>query len=199
LLGRRPDLAPRLAEPTAELVTAAMIEEDVDAVLRDFALDDPWREQWVRPALAAHGPTFDGFAFPWTMAIGGNASMPRALLDRAGLLDEAFVGWGLEDTELCYRLHRAGAEVRALDGGTSDHQVHRRGPERGPEWVQNAQRFLARHGELDVCLYLAVMSHRLTLPAAMALWREHAALAGRAPALTAELIRLYRDMFGGRT
>lgn len=193
LLSRRPDLAASLLGSGAELVTPAMIEADLDAVLRDFAIPETFFESWARPAIAAHGPDLDGFPFPWAVPVAGNLSVPRDLALSVGLMDESFVGWGLDDAELTYRLWRTGARVRILDGGTSYHQVHRRGPELHRQWAGNAVRFLNRHGALDVCLYLAVHGGRLTLPAAAAILREHAALGGAAPAVTAELVRLHRD------
>jgi glycosyltransferase involved in cell wall biosynthesis len=193
LLSRRPELAATLLGTGAELVTPAMIEADLDAVLRDFAIPETFFESWARPAIAAHGPDLDGFPFPWAVPVAGNLSVPRALALSVGLMDESFVGWGLDDAELTYRLWRTGARVRILDGGTSYHQVHRRGPELHRQWAGNAVRFLTRHGALDVCLYLAVHGGRLSLPAAAAILREHATLGGAAPAVTAELIRLHRE------
>jgi GT2 family glycosyltransferase len=193
LLSRRPELAATLLGTGAELVTPAMIEADLDAVLRDFAIPETYFESWARPAIAAHGQDLDGFPFPWAVPVAGNLSVPRALALSVGLMDESFVGWGLDDAELSYRLWRTGARVRILDGATSYHQVHRRGPELHRQWAGNAVRFLTRHGALDVCLYLAVHGGRLTLPAAAAILREHATLGGAAPAVTAELIRLHRE------
>jgi glycosyltransferase involved in cell wall biosynthesis len=193
LLSRRPELAATLLGAGAELVTPAMIEADLDAVLRDFAIPETFFESWARPAIAAHGLDLDGFPFPWAVPVAGNLSVPRALALSVGLMDESFVGWGLDDAELSYRLWRTGARVRILDGGTSYHQVHRRGPELHRQWAGNAVRFLTRHGALDVCLYLAVHGGRLTLPAAAAILREHATLGGGAPAVTAELVRLHRE------
>jgi GT2 family glycosyltransferase len=197
LLSRRPDLAAALLGTGAELVSPAMIEADLDAVLRDFAIAETFFESWARPALVAHGPDLAGFPFPWAVPVAGNLSVPRALAMSVGLMDESFVGWGLDDAELSYRLCKAGATVRILDGGTSYHQVHRRGPELHRQWAGNAVRFLTRHGALDVCLYLAVHGGRLSLPAATAILREHTALGGAAPAVTAELIRMHREAWRG--
>jgi len=47
---------------------------------------------------------------PWGLTYTGNVSMPRALLTRVGGFADDFVGWGLEDIDLGYRLHRAGAD-----------------------------------------------------------------------------------------
>lgn len=46
---------------------------------------------------------------PWELCYTGNVSMPKALLARVGGFASDFDGWGLEDVDLGYRLHRAGA------------------------------------------------------------------------------------------
>lgn len=47
--------------------------------------------------------------WPFTKGAGGNLAIPRQLIERAGLVDEAFQAWGCEDTEYNYRLYSAGA------------------------------------------------------------------------------------------
>jgi len=55
----------------------------------------------------------------WLYFLTGNASVPKAELDRVGRFDEDFTGYGHEDLELGYRLQRAGVpieyEPRAVD------------------------------------------------------------------------------------
>jgi peptidoglycan/xylan/chitin deacetylase (PgdA/CDA1 family)/GT2 family glycosyltransferase len=46
---------------------------------------------------------------PWRLCYTGNLSLPRALFERSGAFSDRFTGWGLEDIDLGYRLHRAGA------------------------------------------------------------------------------------------
>lgn len=46
---------------------------------------------------------------PWRLCYTGNVSFPKALLQRIGGFAQGFVGWGLEDVDLGYRLHQAGA------------------------------------------------------------------------------------------
>lgn len=61
------------------------------------------------PALRA---TFDHPEWlddPWTLTYTGNVSLSRSLFERVGGFADDFVGWGLEDLDLGYRLHRAGA------------------------------------------------------------------------------------------
>ena len=63
------------------------------------------------PALRRplHPPTRKRLS--WLYFLTGNASVPRAELDRVGRFDEAFTGYGHEDLELGYRLERAGLRI----------------------------------------------------------------------------------------
>ncbi|MFN2459108.1 MAG: glycosyltransferase family 2 protein [Candidatus Velthaea sp.] len=47
----------------------------------------------------------------WLYFLTGNASVPRAELDRVGRFDEDFTGYGHEDLELGYRLKHAGVTI----------------------------------------------------------------------------------------
>ena len=49
--------------------------------------------------------------FPWRYFATGNVSVVRRLLEEAGGFDERMTGYGGEDTELGYRLHRMGARL----------------------------------------------------------------------------------------
>ena len=55
----------------------------------------------------------------WLYFLTGNASVPKAELERVGRFDDGFTGYGHEDLELGYRLQRAGVpivyEPRAVD------------------------------------------------------------------------------------
>lgn len=193
LLGRHPEVLPRLAEPEAELVTAAMLRDDLAGTLAGFELDEPWWEGHAGPVMARWGTALDGFAFPWTLGVSGNVSVGRALAEQVGLFDERFVGWGLEDTDFHYRLHAAGARTQVLAGGLNYHQVHRRGPERAWEWTRNAITMLDKHPRLEVWLYLAVCRRRLTLADANQLALDHAAAGSAGLRLAAELVRAGRE------
>jgi len=191
IAARQPALVPRLLEERAELITPAMLIEDLAATLAAFAVDEPWWTGYAAPVLARCGPDLDGFAFPWTMAIGGNTSVPRALAEQVGFLDESFVGWGLEDTDFHFRLGQAGARVRVVDGAVSYHQLHRRGAERAREWMHNARRLLDKHTSVELCLFIAALRRHTPILAASDAAR---AVAEAPPAAIAELIRAHREL-----
>ena len=193
VLARNPELAGAFLEPRAELVSAARVFEDLAGVIAAFELPEPWWESYAVPLVAHYGPNLEGFAFPWTMAVGGNSSLPRALAEEVGYLDESFVGWGLEDTDFHFRLCQAGARTRVLEGAVSYHQLHRRGPELGAEWTANARRLLAKHASVELCLYIAATRRRASIIAASA---AAATIAASPKVVTDELIRAHREALG---
>lgn len=58
---------------------------------------------------SAYGEFLERMAAPWIMFVSSSVSVSRSLLDRAGYFDERFKGAWLEDWELGYRMHQAGA------------------------------------------------------------------------------------------
>lgn len=70
-----------------------------------------------------------GQAVPFNYFVTGNSSLPRALLDRAGLFDADFTAYGGEDLELGYRLHRLGAPFLYAPKALSYHHHIRPLPE----------------------------------------------------------------------
>jgi len=187
LLIRRPELARVMLDESAELLTPAMLEDL--ASIAPFELEEPWFERHVRDLVATYGPDLVGFAFPWTCGVTGNMSVPRALAESVGLLDESFVGWGLEDTDFHFRLHHAGAATRVIDGGLSWHQLHARPADNASEWGRNAMRLLEKYDSLEICLYLRVVRRRLTFLEANAI-----ALQPPGP-LRTEFIRITKELF----
>lgn len=195
IIVRRPDIAPLLAEPSATLVDPAALRASFDAAIAGLALAEPWWERHVAPLVALFGPMLADFAFPWATSATGNLSAPRALVERVGLFDESFVGWGLEDTELHVRLHAAGARTQVIEGGLNWHQLHPRSPDNATEWAKNAMRMLDKHATLEVCLYLRVIHRRLTFEQANRIAHEASANPAATRALVGELVRLCREHF----
>jgi hypothetical protein len=85
-------------------------------------------------------------------------SVPRAeLLAAGGFDDQRFRTWGFEDTELGYRLARAGLRGRVALDCVNYHQWHPR------EWklglvAQNARAFLEKHPTFEAKLFLSWLS-----------------------------------------
>lgn len=136
----------------------------------------------------------------WVFFVTRNASVSRALLDRAGHFDESFVGWGYEDTELGYRLAQAGGRFIHLDAAANYHQHHERAGAPYADLRENYRRFLAKHPTLEVALHWRLMFSVLlgvdSVPAALHeyedLVTEAEALARQGSRLAADYLRLAR-------
>jgi hypothetical protein len=116
---------------------------------------EPWWEEACAPITRAFGERLDGFRLPWSLGATGNLSAPRQLLIDAGGFDERFVGWGLEDLELCYRLHHLGARTVINHGAINYHLDHPRSEpgERWMQWLENLLYFVDKHPGVDAAAY----------------------------------------------
>ena len=95
-----------------------------------------------------------GFAIPWILLVTINVSVSKSLLIKAGLFDESFIGWGLEDTEMGYRLHHCGAKFVYNEAATNYHQVHPNdAAKRWREHARNYQHFCQKHPAFEVYLH----------------------------------------------
>jgi len=101
-----------------------------------------------------YSETLEGFVIPWMLLVTINVSVPKALLMKAGVFDEAFIGWGLEDTELGYRLHQYGAKFIYNEAAANYHQTHPNdAAKRWREHARNYQHFCQKHPDLEVYLH----------------------------------------------
>ena len=101
-----------------------------------------------------YSETLEGFVIPWMLLVTINVSVPKALLMKVGLFDEAFIGWGLEDTEMGYRLHHCGAKFIYNEAAANYHQVHPNdAAKRWREHARNYQHFCQKHPALEVYLH----------------------------------------------
>lgn len=101
-----------------------------------------------------YGETLEGFVIPWMLLVTINVSAPKSLLMKSGAFDESFIGWGLEDTELGYRLHQCGAKFVYNEAAANYHQVHPNdAAKRWREHARNYQHFCQTHRFLEVYLH----------------------------------------------
>jgi GT2 family glycosyltransferase len=70
------------------------------------------------------GDSLSGFRFGWALGTTASLAVLRESLVEAGGVDERFTGWGIEDTELCYRLSLAGIAFRMNRAAINHHQIH---------------------------------------------------------------------------
>lgn len=92
----------------------------------------------------------------WVNLTGANASLPRDFAEAAGWLDEELASYGGEDLEFGYRLAKAGASFRPLQGATATHLGPRTAnPEKARSAGRQAVLIAAKHGP-EVGLQLGV-------------------------------------------
>lgn len=76
--------------------------------------------------------------------------IPRATIEKVGLLDERFVDYGCEDDDYCLRIRKAGLKLGIFDGCFVDHgsltSSFRGGPRAGGDYMPNMKRFIAKWG-----------------------------------------------------
>ena len=102
----------------------------------------------------------------WLYFLTGNASVPKAELDRVGRFDEDFTGYGHEDLELGYRLQHAGIPI-VYEPDAVDYHWH---PVPWEEQQQKYElagrstvRFYRKHRAFDVQLRLGMTPFSLAL------------------------------------
>jgi glycosyltransferase involved in cell wall biosynthesis len=128
---------------------------DVDRLRRGFTADSfpPVRRHDVRhEVFAEFSYNINTLATRWHLAFTCNLSVRREHLSAVGGFDTDFLGWGLEDSELAYRLDRHGltfvfAERTLL--------FHPRVPgssaaDRCAGWRANLSHFLTKHQDPEV-------------------------------------------------
>ena len=193
LLSARPQLVAQLQRGPTPLVTPAMVYDDFDRTIADFAVGEPWQEL-ITPIIEQYGCDLAGFRFPWSLGTTSNLSVSTSLTREVGMFDTEFSGWGLEDQELHYRLCAAGAATTVSRGAVNFHQVHARPPALMKQWNRNAIRLLEKHPSAEVCLFLRMNREKITIAEANRLAEEYAALAAAGfPAVAAEFVRVMKE------
>jgi validoxylamine A glucosyltransferase len=93
---------------------------------------------------------------PWRLAWTGNLSVDAKTFHSVGGFDERFTGWGAEDMELAYRLHRFGARLRWSDEARAVECPHPRDmPSNIASNRRNLQLFYEMHPEPEVEIFIA--------------------------------------------
>ena len=116
-------------------------------------------ERSLRRAARPHPERVGLFPDPGEVRIGGAheffwslsfAVRRETFLERTGGFDEAYRGYGIEDTDFAMRAARAGVPLAWVGGALAFHQHHpptRLRPEGVPALVENVRRYRERWGE----------------------------------------------------
>ncbi|MEV6930396.1 glycosyltransferase [Dactylosporangium sp. NPDC051485] len=121
---------------------------DDERLAREFSLDAmPEIVGWDgrERVMAEFSQNFNNLATRWHYAFSCNLSVRREHLLAVGGFDERFVGWGLEDSELGYRLYRRGLAF-AFNPMALAYQTRRDvNPEMFTQWRSNLNYFIDKH------------------------------------------------------
>jgi glycosyltransferase involved in cell wall biosynthesis len=96
--------------------------DDPDGTVAELNASGRWLD--IRERFYAKYPVMHSAPAPWLMYWTCNTSATTALLREVGGFDESFRGWGGEDVELAYRLHRRGAVFRSDRAAAALHYPH---------------------------------------------------------------------------
>ncbi len=93
--------------------------------------------------------------WPWAVFWSGNISVSRSALQRAGGFDHRFVGWGIEDIEVGYRLVKSGYPLILSRAAWAVHVPHEVDEEkRMRDQAANARTFLRKYPSIENELFL---------------------------------------------
>jgi GT2 family glycosyltransferase len=89
---------------------------------------------------------FNQLSTAWHHTFSCNLSVRREHLEAIGGFDTGFTGWGLEDSELAYRLRRRGLSFAYHRGASAYHQPRVLSDKELADWRRNLAYFIAKHG-----------------------------------------------------
>lgn len=197
LLRTAPELAMRMSVEDFALIEPEDLLEDPVAALSLIGLGDDFDN--YPHILRRYGNDLAGFKLPWVVATTANLSVPRQMLLEVGLFDETYRGWGMEDTDLSYRLHLAGASFQVERSAVNWHQIHPIGvgtrhdlQARQNELIRNLALFCSRHATVEAYLYWRKWKGSFGLETASDVL-EALDRAGSEP-LRAELVETYKAL-----
>jgi len=136
-----------------DLVVADDVRERFAQTVEWYFLAERWWEEGCLPAIAHYGEGLEGLHVPWLLGTTGNMSVRREAVAEVGGFDEGFRGWGLEDLDLCYRLHKAGLASRVCRRAVNYHQAHPTGMGKRAQWLRNLLHLMNKYDALDIALY----------------------------------------------
>jgi glycosyltransferase involved in cell wall biosynthesis len=106
-----------------EEILAAIDFDNPDATMASLGAQGKWldiREEFY----AKYGDDFRDLPAPWLVYWTCNVSVETSQLINAGMFDEWFRTWGVEDIDLAYRLHRCGVRFALCREACSIHVPH---------------------------------------------------------------------------
>jgi glycosyltransferase involved in cell wall biosynthesis len=150
---------------------------------KDVAPEFHTLERFTLPFYLPEPPDPASTCIAWVFMVGGNFSVTAEMLQQAGAFDEHFTGWGLEDIELAYRLHRTGACFIYEPEAASYHQAHGFSLRDNDIAIdRNLRYFVEKHPHLEVQLHGAFIKGHISLERYDELVRRYSEADSAAPA-----------------
>lgn len=158
----RGTVVPELFEQAyQELITVQALMTDPETTLASVSLGDELDN--YQKVIDIFSPELTGFRFPWALGTTGNMSCYRQPLLEVGGFDSAYQGWGMEDTDISYKLAKAGILFRVNPEAVNFHQVHPIGKktedskflskEKQIQLAANVDYFCRKYDALDAYLF----------------------------------------------
>ncbi|QJD81935.1 glycosyltransferase [Cohnella herbarum] len=105
----------------AELASAEEVETNFEHTIERLFLG---KEFESNHALGVPIDRIEDFRLKWMLGTTANLSVRKDAVVEAGMFDTEFRGWGMEDSELCYRLVRNGLALKECPEAFNYHQIH---------------------------------------------------------------------------
>lgn len=201
LAARSPELACRMADEGFALISPQQLLDDFTTAVAAIDLGD--EEDNYHAVLDEYGTELTRFRFGWALGTTANLALSAKLLDTVGHFDESFSGWGMEDTDLSYRLHVVGVKFAVNPAAINYHQVHPIGTDplphdvrrRRSELLANLRHFCRKHPTIDAYLFRRRWTYAMTLIGANNVMDDLEKLdAQGGSSLRAELELLYKEL-----
>ncbi|MEU4283587.1 glycosyltransferase family 2 protein [Nocardiopsis dassonvillei] len=127
---------------------------NIELLAKSFSLDALPETAGLDPRLTLMNTVsynLNNLATCWHYLHTCNASVRRSHLFEVGLFDERFKGWGLEDSELGYRLRKHGLAFAFNKEAIVYHEsIKARSDDLYPDWCRNIETFFDLHKNPEV-------------------------------------------------
>lgn len=163
-----------ILEEEQELFSANLLQENFpEAIRKSYLFEGPDNFPEVREVFTNQ---FERFHFGWVLATTGNMSYQRT--DEQ--LDENFIGWGGEDTDLAFQLYQKGYRFVFNPEAVNYHQEHPRERIVLKELFSNASYMYEKYSmndttALPIMLWLRTFAHatKITLEEANSIYDSY--------------------------
>jgi glycosyltransferase involved in cell wall biosynthesis len=199
IIKRQPDLISAFDQHTdLRLIQAPELEVRLDeGISRVDVGDESDNYHYV---IDMYSGVLVGFHLGWALATTANMSVLTREVIQVGLFDETYKRWGMEDTDLCYRLYLNGARFRINVNALNYHQIHPIGDkwldydtrERQNYLMKNLRYFCEKYRNLECYLFLRTWQNKLDLLQANAILIEAAQHSNSV--ILGELLATYSDL-----